>query len=112
MALKSFIEVHPDFHFPIQNLPYGVFRVARYSGLTGRGDRGLRSGFFRDRLFRALRWPNPEELRLLLSATDIQAWEYVPLSPFLGKSFGKKMKFYYSNFQNSSGKLEGTTISP
>jgi fumarylacetoacetase len=26
MALKSFIEVHPDSHFPIQNLPYGVFR--------------------------------------------------------------------------------------
>ncbi|KAG2684422.1 hypothetical protein I3760_10G076700 [Carya illinoinensis] len=26
MAVKSFIEVHPDSHFPIQNLPYGVFR--------------------------------------------------------------------------------------
>ncbi|KAF5472709.1 hypothetical protein F2P56_009403 [Juglans regia] len=26
MAPKSFIEVHPDSHFPIQNLPYGVFR--------------------------------------------------------------------------------------
>lgn len=26
MALKSFIEVHSDSHFPIQNLPYGVFR--------------------------------------------------------------------------------------
>ncbi|OWM85610.1 fumarylacetoacetase [Punica granatum] len=26
MALKSFIEVHPDSHFPIQNLPFGVFR--------------------------------------------------------------------------------------
>ncbi|XLR60603.1 hypothetical protein S83_011275 [Arachis hypogaea] len=26
MALKSFIEVHPDSHFPIQNLPYGVFK--------------------------------------------------------------------------------------
>src|SRR5262245_35116694 len=25
-ALKSFIEVAPDSHFPIQNLPYGVFR--------------------------------------------------------------------------------------
>ncbi|KAH6826919.1 fumarylacetoacetase [Perilla frutescens var. hirtella] len=25
MLLKSFIEVHPDSHFPIQNLPYGVF---------------------------------------------------------------------------------------
>ncbi|KAK7359858.1 hypothetical protein VNO77_01823 [Canavalia gladiata] len=24
--LKSFIEVHPDSHFPIQNLPYGVFK--------------------------------------------------------------------------------------
>ncbi|KAG6594693.1 Fumarylacetoacetase, partial [Cucurbita argyrosperma subsp. sororia] len=26
MALNSFIEVHPDSHFPIQNLPYGVFK--------------------------------------------------------------------------------------
>jgi fumarylacetoacetase len=26
MALKSFIEVHPDSHFSIQNLPYGVFK--------------------------------------------------------------------------------------
>ncbi|GAB2301028.1 hypothetical protein Dimus_035064 [Dionaea muscipula] len=25
-ALKSFIEVHPDSDFPIQNLPYGVFK--------------------------------------------------------------------------------------
>ncbi|TYK13005.1 fumarylacetoacetase [Cucumis melo var. makuwa] len=28
MDLKSFIEVQPDSHFPIQNLPYGVFRTA------------------------------------------------------------------------------------
>nr|DAD23532.1 TPA_asm: hypothetical protein HUJ06_024995 [Nelumbo nucifera] len=26
MALKSFIQVHSDSHFPIQNLPYGVFK--------------------------------------------------------------------------------------
>ncbi|KAK4270984.1 hypothetical protein QN277_019746 [Acacia crassicarpa] len=26
MALRSFVEVHPDSHFPIQNLPYGVFK--------------------------------------------------------------------------------------
>ncbi|GAB4830770.1 hypothetical protein Ancab_004803 [Ancistrocladus abbreviatus] len=26
MELKSFIEVQPDSHFPIQNLPYGVFK--------------------------------------------------------------------------------------
>ncbi|KAK9224177.1 hypothetical protein WN944_012627 [Citrus x changshan-huyou] len=26
MALQSFIEVEPDSHFPIQNLPYGVFK--------------------------------------------------------------------------------------
>ena len=25
-ALKSFIEVASDSHFPIQNLPYGIFR--------------------------------------------------------------------------------------
>lgn len=24
-------------------------------------------------------------------ARDIQAWEYVPLGPFLGKSFGEKL---------------------
>ncbi|XP_022868290.1 fumarylacetoacetase [Olea europaea var. sylvestris] len=28
MVLKSFVEVQPDSHFPIQNLPYGVFRPA------------------------------------------------------------------------------------
>ncbi|XAR65724.1 Fumarylacetoacetase [Bertholletia excelsa] len=27
MALKSFVEVHRDSHFPIENLPYGVFRT-------------------------------------------------------------------------------------
>ncbi|MEW9668443.1 hypothetical protein [Ammoniphilus sp. 3BR4] len=27
--LRSFIEVAPDSHFPIQNLPYGVFRPQR-----------------------------------------------------------------------------------
>lgn len=27
---------------------------------------------------------------LVLTARDIQAWEYVPLGPFLGKSFGKQ----------------------
>ncbi|XP_054802449.1 fumarylacetoacetase [Prosopis cineraria] len=26
MALQSFVEVHSDSHFPIQNLPYGVFK--------------------------------------------------------------------------------------
>ncbi|XP_057960727.1 fumarylacetoacetase isoform X2 [Malania oleifera] len=26
MALTSFLDVHPDSHFPIQNLPFGVFR--------------------------------------------------------------------------------------
>lgn len=31
--------------------------------------------------------------KLVLTARDIQAWEYVPLGPFLGKSFGKVMIF-------------------
>lgn len=26
MALKSFVDVHPNSHFPIQNLPYGAFK--------------------------------------------------------------------------------------
>ncbi|KAK3036952.1 hypothetical protein RJ639_030917 [Escallonia herrerae] len=26
MGVKSFVEVHPDSHFPIENLPYGVFK--------------------------------------------------------------------------------------
>lgn len=26
MAMKSFVQVHPDSHFPIENLPYGVFK--------------------------------------------------------------------------------------
>ncbi|KAL7213677.1 hypothetical protein ACSBR2_016241 [Camellia fascicularis] len=32
MGLKSFIEVHPDSHFPIQNLPFGVFKPEPASG--------------------------------------------------------------------------------
>lgn len=31
-------------------------------------------------------------IRTCLTARDIQAWDYVPLGPFLGKSFGKKLK--------------------
>lgn len=27
----------------------------------------------------------------VVTARDIQAWEYVPLGPFLGKSFGEKL---------------------
>ena len=27
---KSFIEVNPDSHFPIQNLPYGIFKHPRF----------------------------------------------------------------------------------
>jgi fumarylacetoacetase len=38
-------------------------------------------------------WPKKkkaqqEKLNLIIIARDIQAWEYVPLGPFLGKSFG------------------------
>jgi fumarylacetoacetase len=34
-ALKSFIEVAPDSHFPIQNLPFGVFRPAKGEARVG-----------------------------------------------------------------------------
>jgi fumarylacetoacetase len=34
-ALKSFIEVAPDSHFPIQNLPFGVFKPAQGSPRVG-----------------------------------------------------------------------------
>src|SRR5258705_11288303 len=37
MALRSFIEVKPDSHFPIQNLPYGVFSLR--SGLEANNPR-------------------------------------------------------------------------
>lgn len=30
--------------------------------------------------------------KLIFTARDIQAWEYIPLGPFLGKSFGKHWK--------------------
>lgn len=26
MGLKSFLEIHPGSHFPLENLPYGVFK--------------------------------------------------------------------------------------
>jgi fumarylacetoacetase len=35
VALKSFIEVAPDSHFPIQNLPFGIFKPARGSARVG-----------------------------------------------------------------------------
>jgi fumarylacetoacetase len=31
MSLKSFIEVHPESNFPIQNLPYGIFSTQENS---------------------------------------------------------------------------------
>jgi fumarylacetoacetase len=34
-ALKSFIEVLPDSHFPIQNLPFGVFKPAQGDARVG-----------------------------------------------------------------------------
>jgi fumarylacetoacetase len=35
IPLKSFIEVAPDSHFPIQNLPFGVFKPAQDSARVG-----------------------------------------------------------------------------
>ena len=34
--------------------------------------------------------PMIEQILIVWAARDIQAWEYVPLGPFLGKSFGEK----------------------
>jgi fumarylacetoacetase len=34
-ALKSFIEVAPDSHFPIQNLPFGIFKPAQNRARVG-----------------------------------------------------------------------------
>jgi fumarylacetoacetase len=34
-ALKSFIEVAPDSHFPIQNLPFGIFKPAQGDARAG-----------------------------------------------------------------------------
>ncbi len=34
-ALKSFIEVAADSHFPIQNLPFGIFKPASGSARAG-----------------------------------------------------------------------------
>ena len=34
-ALKSFIEVAPDSHFPIQNLPFGIFKPANAGARVG-----------------------------------------------------------------------------
>jgi fumarylacetoacetase len=35
MALRSFIEVSPDSHFPLENLPYGVFQPAQGNPRVG-----------------------------------------------------------------------------
>lgn len=34
-ALKSFIDVEPDSHFPIQNLPFGIFKPAQGAARVG-----------------------------------------------------------------------------
>jgi len=34
-ALKSFVDVAPDSHFPIQNLPFGIFKPARDGARVG-----------------------------------------------------------------------------
>ena len=41
--LKSFVPVEPDSHFPIQNLPYGVFR-RQSDGAAARGRIGVAIG--------------------------------------------------------------------
>src|SRR5205085_10265407 len=33
--MKSFIEIAPDSHFPIQNLPFGIFKPAHAAGRVG-----------------------------------------------------------------------------
>jgi hypothetical protein len=38
-APKSFIEVAPDSHFPIQNLPFGIFETAERLCARRRRDR-------------------------------------------------------------------------
>src|SRR5258708_13271272 len=35
MALKSFIEVSPDSHFPLENLPFGVFQPRQGKSRVG-----------------------------------------------------------------------------
>ena len=35
MALKSFIEVSPDSHFPLENLPFGVFQPRQGNSRVG-----------------------------------------------------------------------------
>ncbi|KAJ8621514.1 hypothetical protein MRB53_030043 [Persea americana] len=40
MALKSFVEVGPESHFPLENLPYGVFRHLEVEG-EGEGEGGV-----------------------------------------------------------------------
>ncbi|KAK6932828.1 Fumarylacetoacetase, N-terminal [Dillenia turbinata] len=70
MVLKSFIEVSPDSHFPIQNLLYGVFKPDPESGPRP----GVVIGDF----------------VLDLSVISLTGLFYGMTSggPFLGKSFG------------------------
>ncbi|WOL19218.1 fumarylacetoacetase [Canna indica] len=37
MGLRSFVDVAPDSHFPLENLPYGVFRPSSSSSASGAG---------------------------------------------------------------------------
>ncbi|GFS30767.1 fumarylacetoacetase [Actinidia rufa] len=71
MDLKSFIEVHPDSHFPIENLPYGVFKPEPGSQArpgVAIGDFVLES--LGDRFGRSVRRSAAQGLRLLQSATE------------------------------------------
>lgn len=39
----------------------------------------------------------------VVTARDIQAWEYVPLGPFLGKSFGEELVFNFDLWLKNFG---------
>ncbi len=70
--MDSWVPVPDGSDFPLANLPYGVLAQAREPARVGIaiGDHVLDVSRLND-------W----------SARDLQAWEYVPLRPFLGKSF-------------------------
>lgn len=80
---------HGDLRGPLSLIPgqpvslglehQGSARLSQVSGPSSRGEGRL--GRWPRRLLSALLVPSPV-------ARDIQKWEYVPLGPFLGKSFG------------------------
>ncbi len=73
--LRSFIEVAPDSHFPIQNLPFGIFQAGARAGPSRRRHRRLRSRSCRfSKRLDHFRFPEFQRSRRVFSEDSLNAF--------------------------------------